>query len=54
MAEGWRGGVPEWISHHEERDIDLVGIFEDIVARRLDHFAVCYDDFPTIESFLLP
>jgi hypothetical protein len=49
-----RRSAPEWISYYEERDVDFVGIFEDIVAGRLDHFAVGYDDFTAIESFLLP
>jgi hypothetical protein len=47
-------GIPEWISYYKECDIDLVGIFENVVAGRLDHFTVCYDDFSAIESFLLP
>jgi hypothetical protein len=47
-------GIPEWISYYEERNIDLVGIFEDVVAGRLDHFTVCYDNFTAIESLLLP
>lgn len=50
----WRRSIPEWVSHYEERDVDFVGIFEDVVAGRLDHFTVGYDDFPAIESFLLP
>jgi len=46
--------IPEWIAYDEECDVDFVSIFEDIVAGRLDHFAVGYDDFAAIESFLLP
>lgn len=45
--------APERISHYKERDIDLVGVFEYVVAGRLDHLAVGYDDFSAIESFLL-
>jgi hypothetical protein len=47
-------GVPKGVSHDEEGDVHFVGIFEDIVAGRLDHFAVSYDDLAAIESFLLP
>lgn len=45
--------VPEWISYYEECDIDLVCILEDIVAGRLDHLTVSYDDFAAIERLLL-
>jgi hypothetical protein len=47
------GGAPEWISYYEECDIDLVGVFQDVVAGRFDHFAVGDDDFAPIERFLL-
>jgi len=52
--DGGREGVaPEWISYDEERDVDFVGVFEDVVAGRFDHFAVGYDDFAAIERLLL-
>ena len=45
---------PEGVAHDQERDVDLVGVAEDVVAGRLDHLAVGYDDFAAIEGFLLP
>jgi hypothetical protein len=52
--EAMERGAPERISYDKECDIDFVGVFEDVVAGRLDHLAVGYDDFAPIESFLLP
>ena len=45
--------APKRISDYEERDIHLVGVFEDVVARRLDHFAVGDNDGAAIVGFLL-
>lgn len=49
-----RGSLPEWVPYYEECDIELVGVLEDIIARRLDHFTIRNDDFAAIECFLLP
>jgi hypothetical protein len=46
--------IPERIADNEESDIDCVCVLENVVAGRLDHFAVCNDDFATIERLLLP
>lgn len=45
--------VPEWIPYYEECYVDLVCIFENLVARRFDHFSVGEDDGAAIVGFLL-
>jgi hypothetical protein len=46
-------GVPEWISHYKEGDVDLIGVFQDVVAGGFDHFAVGDGNGTAIEGFLL-
>jgi hypothetical protein len=45
--------LPEWVSYNEKGDIDFVGVLQDVVAGRLDHLSIGYDDISAIESFLL-
>jgi hypothetical protein len=47
-------GVPEWISHYKEGDVDFIGVFQDVVARGFDHFTVGDSNGTAIEGFLLP
>lgn len=44
---------PEWIPDHQKRNVDLVGVREDGVARGFDHLAVGHDHGAAIECFLL-
>lgn len=46
--------IPERIAYNEEGDVHLIGVFQNIVARRLDHFTVGNNNGTAIESFLLP
>lgn len=48
-----RIGVPKRISDNEKGDVDFIGVFQDVVARRFDHFAVSNGDRTAIEGFLL-
>lgn len=45
--------IPEWISNDEECDIDLVGILQNDIGLRLDHFAICHDNIAAVERLLL-
>ena len=45
--------LPERIPYDEERNVHLVSVLQDVVARRLDHFTVGNNNRPAIESFLL-
>jgi hypothetical protein len=45
--------IPEGISDHEKSYIDLVRIRKDIVATSLDELSVGFNNFSSIESFLL-
>ena len=45
--------LPKWIPNDQESNINLFGIFEDIVAAGLDEFAVCNNHRTAIVSFLL-
>lgn len=46
--------MPEGIPNDKEGDVDLVSIFENVVARRFNHLAVGYNDGAAIKCFLLP
>ena len=52
LVRVWMAGIPEWVSDNEERNVQLVCAFENLVAALLDHVPVGNDDGPAIELFL--
>lgn len=45
--------IPEWVADDEEGYVEVLCIFQDIVAAGLDELAVRNDDFSAIVGFLL-
>jgi len=48
-----QAGAPQGISDNQERDVDLVGIAQDLVRFKLDRFPRGDDHLTAVESFLL-